>query len=156
MATINREYPLELSSYANVSSATQMPYASWHRPAEPAVLGNQPMLECYRSGEWRMVLRRVIQEIRDDDVFGRAAQLSYFLVFSLVPALLITTVLLGFIARGEEMRNTLLSFFARSPRTGVFRSCVTVSSRAPGIREAASCRLESLLRFGPHLRGWTP
>jgi membrane protein len=60
-----------------------------------------------------MVLRRVIQEIREDDVFGRAAQLSYFLVFSLVPALLITTVLLGFIARSEEMRNTLLSFLAQ-------------------------------------------
>jgi membrane protein len=50
----------------------------------------------------------VVSEIRRHDVFGRAAELSYFLVFSIVPALLILTAALGYVARGEELRVTLL------------------------------------------------
>jgi membrane protein len=67
----------------------------------------------YRSVDWRRVLRRVVKEIQRDDVFGRAAQMSYFLVFSLVPALLMLTVVLGYVAQGEEMRTVLLNYLGQ-------------------------------------------
>jgi membrane protein len=55
-------------------------------------------------------LRRLITEIRRDDVLGRSAELSYFLAFSLVPALLMLSVVLGYVARGDEMRRMLLNY----------------------------------------------
>lgn len=67
----------------------------------------------YRSVPWKRVLRRVAREVQRDDVFGRAAQLSYFLVFSMVPALLMLTVVLGYAARGAEMRTVLLAWVGR-------------------------------------------
>jgi membrane protein len=39
--------------------------------------------------------RRVIQEIREDDCFGRAAQLAYYFLFALFPFFLVLTTLLG-------------------------------------------------------------
>src|SRR3569833_1768300 len=61
--------------------------------------------------DWKRLLFRVILELRRDDVLGRSAQLSYFLTFSLVPALLMLTVALGYLARGDELRRMLLSYF---------------------------------------------
>lgn len=50
--------------------------------------------------------------IRRDDVFGRAAQLAYYLLLSSGPLLLFLTSLLGMIAEGEEVRRDLLEWFA--------------------------------------------
>jgi membrane protein len=41
--------------------------------------------------------RRVIHEIRDDDCFGRAAQLAYYFLFALFPSFLVLTTLLGYL-----------------------------------------------------------
>jgi membrane protein len=41
--------------------------------------------------------RRVIHEIQDDDCFGRAAQLAYYLLFALFPFFLFLTTLLGYL-----------------------------------------------------------
>lgn len=67
----------------------------------------------YRSIDWRHVARRVGSEIWEDDVFGRAAQFSYFLVFSLIPVLLIVTVILGYLAQANETRQTLLQYLGQ-------------------------------------------
>jgi membrane protein len=64
----------------------------------------------YEFVNWRHVVRRVWSEIREDDVLGVAAQLSYFLVFSLLPLLLIVSVILGYMAQGAEMRAALLAY----------------------------------------------
>ena len=68
----------------------------------------------YRSIPWRHVARRVVSETWNDDVFGRAAQLAYFWFFSLFPFLLIVIVILGYMAQGSQMRDSLLRFVSRA------------------------------------------
>jgi membrane protein len=58
-------------------------------------------------------LQRVIWRIQDDDVFGRAAQLSYYFLLALFPLLLFLVSLLGFFAQaGSELRNRLINYLA--------------------------------------------
>ena len=71
-------------------------------------------LKDYEYITWRRLARRVVKEIREDDVLGRAAQLAYFLLFSLFPILLIVIVILGYLAQGAEMRENLLDYFRRA------------------------------------------
>jgi membrane protein len=81
----------------------------------------------YREVNWKRVLRRVIAEIRRDDVMGRSAQLSYFLAFSLVPSLLMLSVALGYVARGDDARRMLLNYIrdvAPGPGFQVIRDIV--------------------------------
>ena len=47
-------------------------------------------------------------------MFGRAAQFSYFLVFSIVPVLLIITVGLGYLAQKDETRQALLHYLGQA------------------------------------------
>src|SRR5690242_2405667 len=68
------------------------------------------MLE--RAGPlWASVLRELPREIQRDKVFGRAAELAYFFLFSVLPLLLVLTTLLGIVAEGETIRNDLLRYF---------------------------------------------
>lgn len=49
-----------------------------------------------------------------DEVFGRAAQLSYYFLLSLFPMLLLLTAILGYLAStGEEVRQALFAFFLK-------------------------------------------
>jgi membrane protein len=68
----------------------------------------------YRLINWRRVAKRVVSETWDDDVFGRAGQLAFFWLFSLFPLLLIITVILGYLARGAEMREALLAYLGQT------------------------------------------
>jgi len=53
---------------------------------------------------------RLVTRIIDDDVFGRAAQLSYYFLLALFPFLLFLITLLGYLAQqGTEFRSALLS-----------------------------------------------
>src|ERR671921_721741 len=52
---------------------------------------------------WKELGRRVYAETTDDDVTGRAAQLSYYFLLALFPALLFLTSLLGYFA-GEASK----------------------------------------------------
>ncbi|MBV9210037.1 MAG: YihY/virulence factor BrkB family protein [Acidobacteria bacterium] len=62
---------------------------------------------------WKGLAGRVWHEMQDDDVFGRAAQLSYYFLLALFPLLLFLTTLLGYFAdAGTELRNNLLSYLA--------------------------------------------
>ncbi|HEX8649204.1 MAG TPA: YihY/virulence factor BrkB family protein [Pyrinomonadaceae bacterium] len=62
---------------------------------------------------WKELGKRVWQEMQEDDVFGRAAQLSYYFLLALFPLLLFLTSLLGYFAEaGTELRNNLLSYLA--------------------------------------------
>jgi membrane protein len=56
------------------------------------------------------VARRVVSDTWNDDVFGRAAELAYFWLFSLFPFLLMVIVILGYLAQGTDMRDSLLKF----------------------------------------------
>ncbi|HEX7296452.1 MAG TPA: YhjD/YihY/BrkB family envelope integrity protein, partial [Pyrinomonadaceae bacterium] len=57
--------------------------------------------------------KRVLSSIQEDDVFGRAAQLSYYFLLALFPLLLFLVSLLGYFAQaGSELRNSLLNYLA--------------------------------------------
>lgn len=57
--------------------------------------------------------KRVAQRIIDDDIFGRAAQLSYYFLLALFPLLLVLINLLGYMAQqGTAFREQLLTYLA--------------------------------------------
>jgi membrane protein len=56
---------------------------------------------------------RVWKEISEDDVFGRAAQLSYYFLLSLFPLLLFLMTLLGYFASSSsQLRSSLIASLA--------------------------------------------
>ncbi len=58
-------------------------------------------------------LKRVLWRIQDDNVFGRAAQLSYYFLLALFPLLLFLVSLLGYFTQaGSDLRNQLLNYLA--------------------------------------------
>jgi membrane protein len=62
---------------------------------------------------WKELGKRVYAEVLDDDVLGRSAQLSYYFLLALFPALLFLTSLLGYLA-GEngQLRQGLFNYLA--------------------------------------------
>src|SRR5438552_999860 len=61
----------------------------------------------------KQLLKRVWSQINEDDVFGRAAQLSYYFLLSLFPLLLFLMTLLGYFAEaGSQLRSKLLSYLS--------------------------------------------
>lgn len=60
---------------------------------------------------WKELGKRIWGQITEDDVFGRAAQLSYYFLLALFPLLLFLITLLGYFAEaGTELRASLLSY----------------------------------------------
>jgi membrane protein len=60
---------------------------------------------------WLQLGRRVWNEMLDDDLFGRAAQLSYYFLLALFPLLIFLTSLLGYFAQaGTELRTEMLRY----------------------------------------------
>ena len=64
------------------------------------------------SGQtWKEMLSRVLQQIKKDDIFGRAAQLSYYFLLALFPLLLFLLTLLGYFAEaGSQLRSGLIRY----------------------------------------------
>jgi membrane protein len=66
------------------------------------------------SVSWAEIVKRTWKEIVEDDVFGRAAQLSYYFLLAIFPLLLCMMALLGtFSQSGEAIRQALLTSFGR-------------------------------------------
>ena len=62
---------------------------------------------------WKELATRVWSEMNDDDIFGRAAQLSYYFLLALFPALLFLTSMLGMIAgENSQMRADLFGYLS--------------------------------------------
>lgn len=58
---------------------------------------------------WKELARRVWAEMSEDDVWGRAAQLSYYFLLAVFPLLIFLTTMLGYFAEaGTELRADLL------------------------------------------------
>ncbi len=71
------------------------------------------ILDSWKRGglSWKDLGRRVLAETQDDDVLGRAAQLSYYFLLALFPLLLVLTAILGYFAQaGTELRESLLGY----------------------------------------------
>lgn len=61
-----------------------------------------------------VLLKRVWDEIQKDDVFGRAAQLSYYFLLALFPLLIFLTSVIGIIiGSGTGIRHSLFNYLAR-------------------------------------------
>lgn len=60
-----------------------------------------------------VLIKRVWAEIQEDDVFGRAAQLSYYFLLALFPLLIFLTSVIGIIlGTGSTLRQSLFSYLA--------------------------------------------
>src|SRR5215216_3078849 len=58
--------------------------------------------------------KRVWNEMNADDVWGRAAQLSYYFLLALFPLLLVLMALLGIFAdKGSELRHNLITYLGQ-------------------------------------------
>jgi membrane protein len=80
--------------------------------------------------------KRVAQRIIDDDIFGRAAQLSYYFLLALFPLLLVLINVLGYMAQeGTAFREKLLTYLAAlmpSSAIALVRTTLTEISEASG------------------------
>jgi membrane protein len=62
---------------------------------------------------WKELAKRVYAEVMDDDVLGRSAQLAYYFLLALFPALLFLTSLLGYMAgEDSQLRQGLFNYLA--------------------------------------------
>src|SRR3982751_5184543 len=63
---------------------------------------------------WKEIARRVWSEIQDDDVFGRAAQLSYYFLLALFPLLMFLTSVIGLLlGSGTGLRHGLFNYLSK-------------------------------------------
>lgn len=63
--------------------------------------------------DWKTFAGRLWTRLNDHDIFGRAAQLSYYFLLAVFPLLLFLMTLLGYFAQaGSELRHKLLSYLA--------------------------------------------
>jgi membrane protein len=62
---------------------------------------------------WKGFAGRLWTRVNDHEIFGRAAQLSYYFLLALFPLLLFLMTLLGYLAQaGSDLRNELLTYLA--------------------------------------------
>jgi membrane protein len=63
---------------------------------------------------WTSLAKRVWADIGKDDIFGRAAQLSYYFLLALFPLLLFLTSMLGLImGSGSGLRDSLFNYLGK-------------------------------------------
>ena len=63
---------------------------------------------------WRELAKRVWKEIQEDEIFGRAAELSYYFLLALFPFLIFLTSVLGLILGSETARARRSSIISRA------------------------------------------
>ncbi len=62
---------------------------------------------------WKNFAANLWKRLNDHDIFGGAAQLSYYFLLSLFPLLLVLVTVLGYFAEtGSELRNKLIAYLA--------------------------------------------
>ncbi|HKN84554.1 MAG TPA: YihY/virulence factor BrkB family protein [Pyrinomonadaceae bacterium] len=74
------------------------------------------MASLWRLGNlgWRELAKRVWHEIQEDEVFGRAAELSYYFLLALFPFLIFLTSTIGFVVgSGTGTRHALFNYLGR-------------------------------------------
>lgn len=63
--------------------------------------------------DWKTFAVRLWTRVKDHDLFGRAAQLSYYFLLAVFPLLLFLVTLLGYFAEaGSDLHNKLLSYLS--------------------------------------------
>jgi membrane protein len=87
--------------------------------------------------------KRTVGEISKDDIAGHSAELSYYFLLALFPALLFMMTLLGFMAGpGSELRNQLMAYMAKgmpgSAGDLVEKTLNEISESATGLKAVLS------------------
>ena len=85
---------------------------------------------------WSQVMRRTVNEIRDDNCFGLAAQLAFYFLLALFPALLFLIALIGYLPIENALSELLAALGAVAPRELVALIRVQLARIADG-REAS-------------------
>jgi membrane protein len=63
---------------------------------------------------WGELAKRVWKEVQEDEVFGRAAELSYYFLLALIPFLIFVTSVIGLVlGSGTGTRHTLFEYLGR-------------------------------------------
>lgn len=86
---------------------------------------------------WQQLAKRVWADIGKDDIFGRAAQLSYYFLLALFPLLLFLTSVIGLImGSGTGLRHSLFNYLGKvlpsSASTLVSTTMFEVSNASSG------------------------
>jgi len=86
---------------------------------------------------WRELARRVWKEVQEDEVFGRAAELSYYFLLALFPFLIFLTSVIGLVLGSENStRQILFDYLARVMPPSAFQlisqTMIEVSSASSG------------------------
>jgi membrane protein len=85
---------------------------------------------------WRELAKRVWREVQEDEVFGRAAELSYYFLLALFPFLIFLTSVIGIVlGPGTDTRQQLFQYFSRVMPPSAFQlidSTITEVSSASG------------------------
>lgn len=92
--------------------------------------------------------RRVVQEIRQDDCLGRAAQLAYYLIFAVFPFLLFLATLLGYLPIPNLMDN-IMEYLAR------LLPGETATLLRDNVRQLVTDQKGGLLSFGILVTLWS-
>ena len=92
---------------------------------------------------WRELGKRVWSEIQEDNVFGRAAELSYYFLLALFPFLIFITSTIGLIlGSGTGTRHTLFDYLGRIMPPSAFQLLDNT------MREVMAASSGSKLSFG--------
>lgn len=71
---------------------------------------------------WKALAKRVWNETKRDDVFGRAAQLAYYFLLALFPLLIFLTSVIGLVVGlGTGMRHMLFAYLSRVMPSSAFQ-----------------------------------
>ena len=86
---------------------------------------------------WRELAKRVWKEIQEDELFGRAAELSYYFLLALFPFLIFLTSIIGLILGSENSpRQILFDYLARVMPASAYelisQTMIEVSSASSG------------------------
>ncbi len=74
------------------------------------------MFELLRSMSWRTVIRRTAAEVAEDGCFGLAAQLAFYFLLALFPALLFFVALIGYVPIENALDELLSTLGTVAPR----------------------------------------
>jgi len=109
-----------------------------------------------RTSPWKLggltpwqLSKRVYHEINEDEVFTRAAALSYYFVSALFPMIFFMMAILGLLAQSHDLQSTLLSDTARFMPADAFGLVQKT------LREIANSSTGLKLAFGLVLALWS-
>ena len=78
---------------------------------------NTAMFASFRAPvAWSQVMKRTVKDLRDDHCLGLAAQLAYYFLLALFPALLFFVVLIGYLPVENEVSALLAALATVAPR----------------------------------------